>query len=70
MRWNVPGPLMAISKRGAHCVRGFAFPKGYCHQRFWLWFRYGMVREYHSAVTINLAKRLEIPIRNFSRNEL
>ncbi len=29
-----------------------------------------MVREYHSAVTINLAKRLEIPIRNFSRNEL
>jgi len=32
MRWNVQGPLMAISKRGAHCVRGFAFPKGYCHQ--------------------------------------
>ena len=42
----------------------------YARQRFWLWFRYGMVREYHSAVTINLAKRLEIPIRNFSRNEL
>jgi F0F1-type ATP synthase assembly protein I len=25
----------------------------------------GMVREYHSVVTINLAKRLEIPIRKF-----
>ncbi len=32
MRWNVQGPLMSISKRGAQGVRSFAFPKGYCHQ--------------------------------------
>ncbi|MFN3136094.1 MAG: hypothetical protein ACE37L_00290 [Allomuricauda sp.] len=33
---------MAISKRGAQVVRGFAFPKGYCHQRF----GYGFVADF------------------------
>ena len=59
------------SKKGSPDSRdGFYVPLGIIDHRFWLWFRYGMVREYHSAVTINLAKRLEIPMRNFSRNEL
>ncbi len=31
---------------------------------------YGIVRQYHSAITINVAKNREILSRNFSRNEL
>jgi hypothetical protein len=27
-------PKLILGCGGAHCVRGFAFPKGYCHQRF------------------------------------